>query len=60
MFRCLKGSSHPHRFTARVSELLTVLNDMEKGVYQRTMVNPTAAESAEDGTCTLKSSPSPS
>ena len=34
------------RFTARVYELLVVLRDMEKGVYERTMVE----QSAEDDT----------
>ena len=38
------------RFTARMSELLVVLGDMEKGVYERTMVSTVPAESAEDGT----------
>ena len=33
-----------------MSELLTVLNDMEKGVYERTMVSTQPSESTEDGT----------
>ena len=35
-----------------MSELLVVLADMEKGVYERTMVSTAPAESAEDGTGT--------
>ena len=35
-----------------MSELLVVLGDMEKGVYERTMVSTAPAESAEDGTGT--------
>ena len=41
---------HNSRFTARMSELLTVLSDMEKGVYERTMVSSQPSESTEDGT----------
>jgi hypothetical protein len=33
-----------------MSELLTVLSDMEKGVYERTMVSSQPSESTEDGT----------
>ena len=33
-----------------MSELLTVLSDMEKGVYERTMVFSQPSESTEDGT----------
>ena len=33
-----------------MSELLTVLSDMEKGVYERTMVSAQPSESTEDGT----------
>ena len=43
-------NSHNSRFTARMSELLTVLSDMEKGVYERTMVSSQPSESTEDGT----------
>ena len=32
-----------------MSELLTVLSDMEKGVYERTMVSTQPSESTEDG-----------
>ena len=40
------------RFTARVSELLAVLKDMEKGVYQRTMVSAQPGDTSEAGTHT--------
>ena len=33
-----------------MSELLSVLSDMEKGVYERTMVSSQPSESTEDGT----------
>jgi len=36
-------------YTARVSELMVVLRDMERGVYERTMVNGGTVETAEDG-----------
>ena len=35
-------------FTARVNELIVVLRDLQKGVYERTMVTDT---STEDGMC---------
>ena len=34
-------------YTARVYELLVVLKDMEKGVYERTMVTTTTESSGE-------------
>lgn len=35
-----------------MTELLVVLRDMEKGVYERTMVTALPTESTEDGTGT--------
>ena len=29
-----------HRYTSRITELLVVLADLEKGQYQRTMIKP--------------------
>ena len=36
-------------FTARVYELLTVLKELQKGTYKRTMVS--ADKGKDDGTC---------
>ena len=41
--------SSPVRYTARVSELMVVLRDMERGVYERTMVSGGTVETVEDG-----------
>ena len=37
------------RFTSRVYELLVVLKDIEKGVYERTMVTQTSKDTQTEG-----------
>jgi len=38
-----------NRYTARITELLVVLADLDKGVYQRTMVAPDQKEINGEG-----------
>jgi len=38
-----------NRYTARITELSVVLADLDKGVYQRTMVAPDQKETSGEG-----------
>jgi len=42
-------TSQLHRYTARITELSVVLADLDKGVYQRTMVAPDQKETDGEG-----------